>query len=307
MIKFARFATTAAVALLLLAGAPHAFAVSKEIIQLQTQVQELQDAVSKLQQSNDERMGVLKNLIEQTSDSVNKMSTGLTAVQQSIQKQQDSQGAKLDQVSGQIQSMNDSLDELRARLTKLDKAIQDIQSNQQSINAAVQQSAAQPGSAPTGTQAPPANGNVPAMDTPANSPGQNAPPVEQLYQTAFGDYNAAKYTLANAEFDDVIKFYPDNNLAGNAYFYLGEIAFKASKFPAAIKNYDTVLEKYAGNNKIPAAELRKGQCLLALKQNDAGVRELRSLIQRYPNAPEAMAARTRLNGMGVPITPRPAH
>ncbi len=39
-------------------GPPNAFAVSKEMVQLQTQVQQLQDMVQHLQTSNDERMGV---------------------------------------------------------------------------------------------------------------------------------------------------------------------------------------------------------------------------------------------------------
>jgi TolA-binding protein len=50
--------------------------------------------------------------------------------------------------------------------------------------------------------------------------------------------------------------------------------------------------------------LHKGQALILQKQNDAGVRELRALIERFPNSPEALQARSRLNGMGVAIHPR---
>ena len=57
-----------AVALFALPGAlPHAFAVSKEMVQLQTQVQQLQDMVQHLQTSNDERMGVIVNLVQQNT------------------------------------------------------------------------------------------------------------------------------------------------------------------------------------------------------------------------------------------------
>ena len=63
-----------AIIALLLTSVHPAFAVSKEIIQLQTQVQTLSDQVSRLQQSIDERMGVMRNLVEQSADSVNKMS-----------------------------------------------------------------------------------------------------------------------------------------------------------------------------------------------------------------------------------------
>ena len=55
-------------------AASPAFAVNKDMVQLQTQVQQLQDAVAHLQQSNDERMGVLNDLVQQSADSVNKMS-----------------------------------------------------------------------------------------------------------------------------------------------------------------------------------------------------------------------------------------
>ena len=68
----------------LLAASPRscpAHAVNKDMIQLQTQVQQLQDAVARLQQSNDERMGVLKDLVQQTADSVNKMSVTVNGLQ----------------------------------------------------------------------------------------------------------------------------------------------------------------------------------------------------------------------------------
>ncbi len=51
-----RLASAALLAALLICSSP-AFAVSKDMVQLQTQIQQLQDAVARLQQSNDERMG----------------------------------------------------------------------------------------------------------------------------------------------------------------------------------------------------------------------------------------------------------
>src|SRR6202046_4194115 len=116
----------AALAVVVFAGSP-AFAVSKDMVQLQTQIQQLQDAVARLQQSNDERMGVMKDLIQQSADSVNKMSVAVDAIQKQIQTQQEAQSAKADQVSGQIQSLNDSVDEVKGRLGELQKLGEDIQ------------------------------------------------------------------------------------------------------------------------------------------------------------------------------------
>src|SRR5215469_911530 len=81
--------------------ANYAFGASKEIIQLQTQVQTLSDQVARMQQSLDERMGVLRNLVEQSADSVNKMSVAVSDLQQKSQSQLNDTNSRMEQVSGQ--------------------------------------------------------------------------------------------------------------------------------------------------------------------------------------------------------------
>ena len=133
-------------------------------------------------------------------------------------------------------------------------------------------------------------------------PASQAPPLDQLYEGGLRDYNSAQYTVSASEFADVIHYYPQDPLAGNAQFYLGEIAYRQGKYQDAVKSYDKALEQYSGNTKAPAAELRKGESLLKLGEKDAGVRELRSLVQRYPQTPEAQEGRSTLNGLGVRVT-----
>ena len=63
----------AAFALILLPGGVRAHAVAKEIVELQTQVQQLVDMVQRLQSTMDTRFGALQNLVQQTADEANKM------------------------------------------------------------------------------------------------------------------------------------------------------------------------------------------------------------------------------------------
>jgi tol-pal system protein YbgF len=309
-------------AILLAAGflcCPRAFAVSKDMVQLQTQIQQLQDAVARLQQSNDERMGVMKDLIQQSADSVNKMSVTLDTLEKQMRAQQDAENGKIEQVSGQIQSLNDSVDEIKARLGSLQKLVQDVQSQQQSMSANIQNPTPAGGSALSAPATPPVDApptpapvvrrgkpsaDVPLAAAPAPSGGSGAPPADELYKTALGDYMAAKYALAASEFNDVVKNYPDNPLSGNSYYYQAEIDYRGGRYAAAVKAYDSVLEQYPDSNKVPVAHLHKGMALVALNQKEAGVREFRTLIQRFPNSPEAMQARSKLSGMGVTVTPR---
>jgi tol-pal system protein YbgF len=269
-----------------------AFGVSKEIIQLQTQVQTLSDQVARMQQSIDERLGVMRNLVEQSADSVNKMSVAVNDLQQKSQAQSADTNSKLEQVSGQIQSLHDTVDELKARLAKITKQLDDMQQGSQNL------AAGQPGIATGPGAMPPAAANQP--------PAPAAPPPDVLYNNALRDYNAGKYDLSSQEFGDYLKYYESTDRAGDAQFYLADIEYRQGNFDAAVKDYDKVLEQYPGGSKAAAAQLKKGYALLELGQREAGVRELNSLIARYPRSIEASQARDRLKRLGVATaTPPP--
>jgi tol-pal system protein YbgF len=293
-----RLLAAAVLSFVFLPSVPRAHAVSKEIVELQTQVQQLLDQVQRLQSTLDTKMGVLQHLAEQTADEANQMTTAVTALQQKLNTQNEAAGGKLDTVSGQVQSLNDSVDELKARIAKLDKSVQDLQTQLQNMQAPPAQ--AQPGTTPGAGPMPGTPGaGGPAQGTPS---AQQAPPLQETLQAGERDYNAGRYDVAIGEFQSVLQFYPLDDLAGTAQFYLGEIAYQQKDYAAAIKSYNAVLEGFSGNTKAPAAQLHKGYALLAENKKDEGIHELRSLIQRHPQTPEARAARSKLNGMGVRIT-----
>ena len=102
-----RLLAAAVLSFVFLPSVPRAHAVSKEIVELQTQVQQLLDQVQRLQSTLDTKMGVLQHLAEQTADEANQMTTAVTALQQKLNTQNEAAGGKLDTVSGQVQSLND--------------------------------------------------------------------------------------------------------------------------------------------------------------------------------------------------------
>lgn len=269
-----RFAFTLFLAIFFTVWITPAYGASKEIIQLQTQIDQLQQQMTQMKQSFDERMGVMKNLLEQNTDAANKVTAAINGLQASVNKQQQDRAAQVDQISGQIQALNDTMDELKVRLAKLSKQFEDMQAAQQSM--AAQQAQAQ---------------------QQAQAIAQ-APPPDVLYNSALRDYNGGKNDLAIQEFNDYAKFYPNTDLAGNAYFYLAEIQFKAGDFEKAVTSYDLVLQNFPSGNKAAAAQLKKGYALLELGKEDEGTQELKHVIQRYPRTNEATQARERLRKVG---------
>jgi TolA-binding protein len=291
----------AAIFAIVLSSSPvPAHAVSKEIIELQTQVQQLLDMVQRLQSTLDTRLGVLQHLSEQTADDANRMTATVNALQQKITAQSDATTGKLDAVSSQVQSLNDSVDELKSRLAKLDKSVQDMQTQLQNIQTPPTPAG---GAVPSGDGSNPATGPM-GGGTPGAPAAAQKPPLQETFQAGVRDYNAARYEVSAGEFQDVLHYYPLDDLAGTAQFYLGEIAYRQQKYPDAVSAYNNVLEGFPGNPKASAAQLRKGLALLQMNKKQAGIAELRELIRRHPQTPEAGQARTKLNSMGVKISGR---
>ena len=275
--SFGTAIAAAMIAACVIGGTAPAFAQKKEYIQLQRDVDLLRQNMRELQQSVDEKHAVLKTLLEQTLDSINRMTTQMGALQQSVREVQANTGARMDTMTTQFQSLADNLEELKARVAKLSQQVADAQGVLQNLDAKL------------------AGGAPVAPDAASATPGSGPPPsADVLYTSALRDFNSGKYDLARQQFLDYIKFYPDTDLTSNAQFYLGEILYRQGNFRAAIDEYDKVLTNYPKSFKLAAARLKKGMALLELGQKTSAMRELREVIRRHPNSEEARAARAKL-------------
>jgi len=155
---------------------------------------------------------------------------------------------------------------------------------------------------PSGQPMMPSNPSGPG---PGPGPGPSAaasgPPAsaDVLYSNALRDINGKHYDLATQEFQDYLRFYGQTDLASNAQFYLGEIAFMQNQFQAALDAYNKVIEDYPKSFKTASARMRKGFCLSELGQKASAVRELRNVIRLYPGTDEAKRSAAKLREMGA--------
>lgn len=303
--RLALMAWTFAVALW---GGPPVKAESEDVVELQTQIQILHDLVQRMQSSLDAHLGVLQNLMQQTTNSVGRSSQGIAAIQQNATVQNNNFGGTLDICSGKIQSLNDSVNELHSRVDRLADSIQDVQSQLQEIQSSLRTAGTADTSSPgvvLSQQAPNSAGNL-IGGAEAASPLSLEPPLRATFQAALSDYYAARYGIAKGEFQEVIQYYPESDLAGTAEFYLGEIEFSEGNFSKALKDYRIVIQQYSGNPREPTAELHQAYALLRLDRCQKGIEQLRSLIRRYPDTPEAADARRKLRSIGkASSTPQP--
>ena len=120
----------------LLAPQP-AGAVSKEMIELQQTVNQILQAQQDLRSTVDGNNAALRTLVQQSLDSVNRLSGQMSAVQKSVQEVQANTGSRMDTMTQQTQGLSDNLQDVQARTAKLSQQLNDMQNLLQSIDAKV--------------------------------------------------------------------------------------------------------------------------------------------------------------------------
>jgi tol-pal system protein YbgF len=279
-----------------------ASAVSKEMIELQQTVSQILQAQQDLRSTVDSNNASIKTLVQQSLDSVNKLGGEMNSLQKSVQEVQANTGSRIDTMTQQTQGLSDNLQDVQARVGKLSQQMTDVQNLLQSIDAKVSGGSAS-GPSPAAAAGPAAN-----PDGGGAPPAAALPPIsaDTLYQNGLRDMTGGNYGLARQEFSDYIKHFPSNDLAGNAQFYLGEIAYAQNDFKGAIASYDTVLANYPKSFKVDASQLKKGMAELELGMKASGIRDLREVVRRSPTSDEGKRAQAKLREIGAAAAPRQA-
>jgi tol-pal system protein YbgF len=280
-----------------LIGPRPVMAVAREIIELQRDVTSILQGQKDMQTQLTQDHTVQKTLIEQSSDTVNKLNTTMSSLQKSVQDVQANSGTRLDTMSTQVQGLSDNLEEIKSRLGKVNQQLVDLQNSVQSIDARL--AGGNPTGAPAGAGA---SGSKPSGSASAAPPAASHPSADTLYSNGLGDINSGKLDLARSEFQDYLTYYGDTDLASNAQFYLGEIAYSQHQYQQALVEYDKVLTNYPKSFKLASARYKKGMALLELSQKNAGVKELREVVKRYPGTEEERRSRAKLKELGVAVT-----
>jgi tol-pal system protein YbgF len=299
-------------------GPRPAEAVARELIELQRDVSTLLQGQKDLQSQMTQDHTVMKTLVEQSSDNVGRLNSTMSGLQKSVQDVQANSGARLDTMSTQVQGLSDNLEEIKSRLGKLNQQLVDLQNTMQSVDAKISGAGGQPPASGQPNQGSASNNGFPTAPSYSSSgsvnpgatnpavssgaPPAGAPSADTLYSNGLRDITSGKYDLARSEFQDYLRYYSSTDLAGNAQFYLGEIAYSQKNYDLAVAEYDKVLTNYAHSFKVPPARLKKALANIELGQKATGVRELREIVKRYPGTEEDRRARAKLKEMGASLS-----
>src|SRR5581483_3472260 len=212
-------------AVLTLTCSSFSFAVNKDLIALQ---RDLEARIDAMQQQLNSKIDTLTGLLQamqsdtrRTADQVASMQDAVTTGVSRSLAPVSGLNTKIDAMGDDVRSLKDALNDLSGRLERMDAKITDLKNQIQIMqNPPAAPAGGAPGSAP------------PAGSTPGN-PGQPATPsgppagmsAEKTYTDARRDLQTGNTDLAFQEFTQYLTYFPNTELAASAQFYIGQIDY----------------------------------------------------------------------------------
>ena len=162
----------------------------------------------------------------------------------------------------QMKDKDDAIQELQGNILKLEKKISALEKTKSTITPVPQKKAAA----------------TPAV----------------LYKKARNLLVEDNFKDATDLFTKFIRIYPQNALADNAAYWLGECHYSMGDYKKAILVFKDLTKEYPKSEKVPDAILKLGYSYLSLDDSNRAHHYLTKVIKKYPFSPAADKAQQKL-------------
>ena len=124
--------------------------------------------------------------------------------------------------------------------------------------------------------------------TEAAKPTVSKQGVKEIYQQGLDNFNASKYGEAEKKFNQVLKDYPKDALAGNAQYWLGEVFYARAEYPKAAVAFGKAYKNYKDGNKGADSIYKLGMTMQKMNKNAEACAAYKSLPTEFPKAEKAV-------------------
>jgi tol-pal system protein YbgF len=198
---------------------------------------------------------------------------------------------QLRQLTGRIEEIRHAVDTFGGRLdnlvTDVDFRLREIEQKARSAPATSPAAAAPAGAPATADQG--KDDDKPLAARPSPLPAG----------TAMERYNYAKSLVlkldlqgAEAAFQAFLEEHPDDRLASNAYYWLGETYYSGNRLQDAARTFLLGYQKFPDGNKAPDTLLKLGITLRKMGQKDEACATFGELRKNFPQASAQVLGRT---------------
>ncbi|NVJ66751.1 MAG: tol-pal system protein YbgF [Gammaproteobacteria bacterium] len=119
--------------------------------------------------------------------------------------------------------------------------------------------------------------------------------VQAAYNKAFTQYKDKKFAFAKSSFKTFLQDFPQEPLASNAHFWLGQLHLKDNEYDQAEAQFKAVYEGFPAANKTDVAILKLGQLEEARGDTAAAKGYYQKVAQDFPDTTAGKLAKAKLD------------
>jgi tol-pal system protein YbgF len=116
----------------------------------------------------------------------------------------------------------------------------------------------------------------------------------ETYDSAYQQLLARHFPESLQEFNQFLTWFPNDNLADNAQYWIGELHYVQKQFPEALQAFNNVLVRWPNSTKVPPCLLKIGFSFYELGDMDNARISLTRLVNDYPTSTAVSLANQRL-------------
>lgn len=225
--------------------------------------------------------------------------------------------SRITELTLQLGEMRGENRQLRGEIENLGYEIEQLKRKQRDLYLDIDQrlGAVQGGAAPVPPAAagadagapPPAGSTVAGSTAGAVVESRPAPAADVDRAQVQAEYKAAfdllspqqkRYGESAKAFAAFLEKYPNDALAPNAQYWLGEAYYVSQRNSEALKAFEQVVERHPDSTKVPGALFKIGLLHQAMGKAGAARASFERVVQEFPNSPAAGLSRKRLQQLG---------
>ncbi len=211
-------------------------------------------------------------------------------------------GVKISEIEEKLRYATGQFDEINHKLQQLDNKIDLINKD---IDVRIKMIEGKPIEGMGSTNEEKAKFNAPvAIGAPKSLTGDsiskgedlapvNTKPISQIYEEGLEAVKINDYSLAEQRFNEILRKAPEDKLAGNAQYWLGEVFYGQQNYQKAAVAFAKVIEKYKSGPKGADSLLKLGLSMQNLKKTTEACQAFQSMNSEFPKAEAKVLERAK--------------
>ncbi len=228
---------------------------------------------------------------------VDALSAGAAEQQDSVRKNLADSRIALERVQQDMSILSERIEETNSRLAGMREDLVTMRESREPLVIPPPEPApgSEPGAAPAQTGK--------AEPAPPPAAVASTPSYIDIYNEARNDYTQGRYGLAISGFKDVLELDKRGDLADNARYWMGESYLAQRQHDLALAEFDLIIRDYPNSNKRPDAYLKKAMTLEEMGRRSEANVMYELVIEQFPRTNQERVARRKLEDL-MRTTPR---